>query len=84
MHVKNWTFTLCVKDNDTTKTANIKIVLLQVWDIFTTTHNIAMFYLNVIVRTCAVFDINPLNGFKINSLSSNERNHMHEQFLHFN
>ena len=38
-------FTQCVKDNDTTKTANIKIVVLQAWHIFTRTRTIAMFYL---------------------------------------
>jgi len=33
-------FTLCVKDNDTTKTANIKIVVLRAWHIFTRTRTI--------------------------------------------
>jgi len=45
-----------VKDNDTTKTANIKIVVLQSWHIFTRTRTIAMFYLKFkIVRTCDFF-----------------------------
>jgi len=35
-------FTLCVEDNDTTKTANIKIVVLQSWHIFTRTRAIAV------------------------------------------
>jgi len=49
-------FTLSVKDNDTTKTANIKIVMLQSWHIFTRTRTIAMFYLKCkIVRTCDFF-----------------------------
>jgi len=38
----NW---LCVKDIDTTQTANIKIVVLQAWHIFTIERIIAMFYL---------------------------------------
>jgi len=45
-------FTLCIKDNDTTKLANIKIVVL----IFTRTRTIAKFYLKCkIVRTCDFF-----------------------------
>jgi len=51
----------CVKDNDTTKTANrpIKIVVLQSWHIFTRTRTTAMFYLKCkIVRDFS--DINPL------------------------
>jgi len=35
-------FTLGVKDYDTTKTADIKIVVLQSWHIFTRTRNIAV------------------------------------------
>jgi len=35
-------FTLGVKDNETTKTANIKIVVLQSWHIFTRTRTIAV------------------------------------------
>ena len=43
-------------DNDTTKTANIKIVVLQAWHILTRTRTIAMFYLKgKIVRTCDSF-----------------------------
>jgi len=50
------------------KTANIKIVVLQAWHIFTRTRTIVMFYLKCkIVRTCDFCDRNPLNGFKINS-----------------
>jgi len=53
IYVKTEHFTIGVKDNDTTKTANIKIVLLQSWHIFTRTRTIAMFYLKCkIVRTC--------------------------------
>jgi len=65
---KTENFTLCVKDNDTTKTVIIKIVVLQSWHIFTRTRTIAMFYLKCkIVRTCDFCDRNPLQGFKINS-----------------
>jgi len=47
-------FTLCVKDNDTTKTANIKIVVLLAWHVFTRTRT--MFYLKCkIVCTCDSF-----------------------------
>ena len=61
-------FKQCVKDNDTTKTANIKSFVLQAWHIFTRTRTIAMFYLKCkIVRTCDFCDKNPLNGFKNNS-----------------
>jgi len=67
-YVKTEHFTLYVKDNDRTKTANIQIVVLQPWRIFTRTRNIAMFYLKFkIVRTCDFCDRNPLKGFKINS-----------------
>jgi len=38
-------FTLCVKDNGNTKTAIIKMVVLQSWHIFNRTRTIAMFYL---------------------------------------
>ena len=56
MNVKTEHSTQCVKDNDTTKTANIKIVVLQAWHIFTRTRTIAMFYLKCqIVRTCDSF-----------------------------
>jgi len=49
-------FTVCVKDNDTTKTANTKICVLQSWHIFTRTRTIAMFYLKCkIVLTCDFF-----------------------------
>jgi len=44
VHVKTEHFTICAKDNDTTKTANIKIGVLQSWHIFTRTRTIAMFY----------------------------------------
>jgi len=42
--IKTEHFSLCVKDNDTTKTANIKIVVLQALHMFTRTCTIAMFY----------------------------------------
>jgi len=49
-------FTLRVKDNDTTKTVNIQIVVWQTWHILTRTRTIAMFYLKcIIVRTCDFF-----------------------------
>jgi len=68
IYVKTEHFTVGVKDNDTTKTANIKIVVLQSWHIFTTTRTIAMFYLKCkIVRTCDFCDRNSLKGVKINS-----------------
>jgi len=68
MYVKTEHFTLCVKDNDTSKTANIKSVVLQACYNFTITRTIAMFYLKCkIVCTCNICDRNPLNGFKINS-----------------
>jgi len=61
-------FTLGVEDYDTTKTANIKIVVLQSWQISTRTRNIAMVYLkSKSVRTFDFSDRNPLKGFKINS-----------------
>jgi len=64
---EHFTLGLRVKDNDSTKTANIKIVL-QSWHIFTRTRTIAMFYLKCkIVRTCVFCDKNPLKGFKIYS-----------------
>jgi len=50
-------FTLCVKDYDTTKPANIKIVVLQAWHIFTRTCTVAMLYLQfrpTIVRSLHV------------------------------
>jgi len=44
------------KDNDTTKTANIKIDVLQAWHIFTRTRTIAMLYLKYkFVLTCDSF-----------------------------
>jgi len=47
---------LGVKDNDTTQTVNIKIVVLQSWHIFTRTRTMAMFYLKCkIVSTCDLF-----------------------------
>jgi len=53
IYVKTEHVILCVKDNDRTKTANIKMVVLQAWHIFTRTRTIAMFYLKYkIVRTC--------------------------------
>jgi len=56
IYVKTEQFTLCVKDNDTTKTANIKIAVLQSWHIFIRTRTIAMIYLKCkIVRTCDFF-----------------------------
>jgi len=68
IHVKTEHFAVGVKDNDTTKTAYKKIVVLQSWHIYTRTRTIAMFYLNCkIVRTCDFCDINPLKVFKINS-----------------
>jgi len=49
-------FTIGVKDNNTTKTANIKLVVLQSWHVLTRTRTIAMFYLKYkIVRTCDFF-----------------------------
>jgi len=52
----------------TTKTTNIKSVVLQSWHIFTRTRTIAMFYLKCkIIRSCDLCDRNPLKGFKINS-----------------
>jgi len=52
----------------TQKTANIKIVVLQSWDIYTRTRTIAMFYLKCkSVRICDFCDTNPLKGFKIKS-----------------
>jgi len=49
-------FTLGVKDNDTTKTANIIIAVLQSWHILTRTRTIAIFFLKCkIVRTCDFF-----------------------------
>jgi len=62
--------TLCVQDNDRTKTANKKIVVLQAWYIFTRTRTIAMCYFKCKLArgtTCDFCDRNPLNGFKINS-----------------
>jgi len=70
MYVKTEHFTLRVKNYDTTKTANIKIVVLQFWHIFTRTRRptIVVLYLKCkIVRTRDFCDINPLKGFKINS-----------------
>jgi len=65
IYVKTEHFTLGVKDNDTTKTGNIKIALLQSSHTFTTTHTIAMLYLKCkIVRICDFCDKNPLKGFK--------------------
>jgi len=56
IYVKTENFTVRVKNNDTTKTANIKIFVLQSWHIFTRTRTIAMFYLKCkIVRTCDFF-----------------------------
>jgi len=53
IHVKAEHFTLCVKDNDTTNTAYIKIVKVQAWHIFTRTRTITMLYLKCkIVLTC--------------------------------
>jgi len=53
IYVKTEHFTLCVKDNDTTQTAN---VVLQAWHIFTRTRTIAMFYfIYKIVHTCDSF-----------------------------
>jgi len=50
------------------KTANIKIVVLQSWHIFTRTRTIAMFYLKYkIFRTRDFCDRNPFKSFKINS-----------------
>jgi len=47
-----------------------KIVVLQVWHIFTRTRTTAMLYLKCkIVRTCDFYNRNLLNGFKINSHS---------------
>jgi len=61
-------FTLCVKDNDAIKTADMKIVVLQAWHIFTRTRTIAMLYLKCkIICTCDFCDREPLKGFKINS-----------------
>jgi len=58
---------LCVEDNDTTTTANIKIVVLQSWHIFTRTRTIAVFYFKCkIDRTWDFCDRSPLKGFKIN------------------
>jgi len=49
IYVQTEHFTLCVKYKDTTTTANIKIVVLQSWHIFTRIRTIDMFwaYLNV-------------------------------------
>jgi len=56
IYVKTEYVALCDKDNDTTQTANIKIVVLQSWHMFTRTRTIAMFYLQCkIVRTCDLF-----------------------------
>jgi len=63
---KTENFTLGV--TDTTKTTNIKIVVLQAWHIFTRTRTIAVFYLKYeIVRTYDFCDKNSFNSFKINS-----------------
>jgi len=43
IYLKTEHFTVVVKENDTTKTANIKIVVLQSWHISTRTRTIAMF-----------------------------------------
>jgi len=68
IYVKTEHFTLCVKDNDKTKIANIKIVVLQSWHNFTRTRTIAMYYLKCkIVHACDFCDRNPLKRFKINS-----------------
>jgi len=42
IYVTTEQFTIDVKDNDTTKTVNIKIVVLQSWHIFTRTRTIAV------------------------------------------
>jgi len=56
IYVKTEHFTLCANDNDATKTASIKMVVLQACHIFTRTRTIAMFYLKCkIVRTCGSF-----------------------------
>jgi len=56
IYVKTEHFTLCVKDNDTKKSANIKNFVLQAWHIFTRTRIIAMFRWNCkIARTCDSF-----------------------------
>jgi len=67
IYVKTEHFTVAVKDNDTTKTANINVVL-QTWHFFTRTRTIAMFYLKYkLVRTCDFCDRNPLKDFEIKS-----------------
>jgi len=61
-------FTLCVKDNDTTKTANIKLLCynpgafsLALVLLLCSTYNVK------IVRICDLCDRNPLKCFKIKS-----------------
>jgi len=78
IYVKTEHFTPCFKDNDTTKTANIKIVVLQSWHIYTKIRTIAMFHLKCkIVPTCDFCDGNPLKGFKINSQEVMGAQHVH-------
>jgi len=56
IHVKTEHFTVGVKNNDTIKSANIKMAVLQSWHIVIRTRTIAMFYLKCkIVRTCDFF-----------------------------
>jgi len=42
LEAKNRNLTLCVKENDTTRTANTKIFVLQAWHIFTRTCSLVL------------------------------------------
>jgi len=78
IYVKTEHFTLCVKDNDTKTTANIKICVLQSWHIFTRTCTIAMFYLKCkIVHTSDFFHY--ITTINLETFLCH-KSHMHGQF----
>jgi len=92
IYVKTEHFTLCVKDDDTTTTANIKIVVLQYWHIFIRTRAFAKFYSKgKIVRTCDFFHylmtIRPYIHTAVSELHARPRvfdsYHCHEHWTSF-